>query len=218
MRTESTGSPRFRTPGWKDLRVLIGILLVAASVAATWWVVDTANRTVRVWAAAESLVPGADLTPEDLVAVEVNLTGSAEKYLSAAEDLPAGSTVLSLIGPGELLPASQVRTVDRLRGRVIALAVPDELPSAVTRGTLVDIWSTDVEVESPDPRELLRAVPVIAVARDGGDFTTVSGTRLEVFVPTEKLGEVLRAQAAEHRISVAAVPGRAAGESPAEEN
>lgn len=41
-------APRLRPPGWRDPRLLTGIVLVAMSVALGSWLVASAGRTVPV--------------------------------------------------------------------------------------------------------------------------------------------------------------------------
>ena len=94
---------------------------------------------------------------------------------------------------------------DQLAGRVMALAVPDALPAAVRPGSAVDVWATDADADPVDPREILTAVDVIAVDRDTGDFATGDQV-IEIFVPNRQVGDVMRALAEEHHLSVVSVP------------
>ena len=51
----ATVARRFQTPSWRDTRLLVGVLLVLVSVVAGAVVVDRADRTVPVYAAARVL-------------------------------------------------------------------------------------------------------------------------------------------------------------------
>ncbi|MCX0276102.1 hypothetical protein NLM24_36635 [Nocardia zapadnayensis] len=196
---------RLRAPRLRDPRLVIGALLVLLSVLGTWFVVTRVADTTTVWAAARPLVPGGVLVPDDLVATEIRMSGDPGVYLSADAAIPEGATVLAAVAPGELVPASQLGSPDQLAGRVVALAVPDALPAAVRPGGAVDVWATDPEADPVDPREVLTAVDVIAVDRETGDFSTGDQV-IEIFVPNSRLGDVMRALAEDHRISVVAVP------------
>ena len=75
---------RVRPPRWLDLRLVLGVLLVLASVLVGARIVSAADATVPVWAVAGDLAAGTELTAEDLVAVDVRLDDAADAYLSTA--------------------------------------------------------------------------------------------------------------------------------------
>jgi hypothetical protein len=202
----SHGTPRFSRPRLRDPRVLIGVVLVLASVLGTWFIVRQAAQTTRVWAAAHVLVPGAVLAEGDLTATEVSLPGNAGAYLSAHDAAPIGSTVLRSVGAGELVPAGQLGSQEQLQGRLLSLDLSESLPQAVTAGSRVDIWAADSDAETVEPKEILSGIDVVNADHSAGGFAQASGARLEVFVPTDKLSQILAAQASGHRISAVSVP------------
>src|SRR5215212_1297002 len=100
---ESGSAPaarRVRAPRWLDLRLVLGVLLVLASVLLGARVVGAADATVPVWSVTGDLAAGTVLTPDDLTAVDVRLDGTARGYLSASVD-PAGRTLARSVGTGE---------------------------------------------------------------------------------------------------------------------
>lgn len=203
---EPKRAERLRPPRWRDPKLIIGALIVAASVLGTWFIVNQAANTMTVWTAARPLVPGHAITADDLSATEVRMSEAEEHYLPTSTEIPAGATVLSSIAPGELIPASQIGTADQLAGRVIALEVPGGLPGQVDAGSTIDLWGTDTRIEDGEPELILSGVAVISVDRDSGGFAGANSNRIEVFVPTDDIDAVLSALAGEHHISVAAVP------------
>lgn len=209
------GVPRARRlsrPRWRDPRLLIGAVLVLASLVATTTLVRAVAETTRVWAAAENLVPGGELTEDVLVPVEVKLPVSADAYIGAASSIEPGTTVRAVVAAGELVPLSSLVAMSDLSGRVVSVDVSSALPAAVAPGSSVDIWATDAraaDVEKPDA--ILEGVDVMSVDRGGRDFTSSGAARIEVFVPDGRIAEVVRAQAAGHHISVVAVPRPRAG-------
>src|SRR5690554_2394750 len=64
---------RLRRPSWRDPRLVVGLLLVAVSVAAGSWVVTSAQAATPVWVARGTLTPGTQLSTEHLVAADVRL-------------------------------------------------------------------------------------------------------------------------------------------------
>lgn len=198
---------RLARPRWRDPRLLIGAVLVLVSLIATTTLVRAVAETTRVWAAAENLVPGAELSDQALIPVEVKLPVSASSYISAASSIEPGTTVRAVVAAGELVPLSSLVALADLSGRVVSVDVSSALPAAVGSGSSVDIWATDAraaEVEAPSA--ILSRVDVLSVDRGGRDFTSSGSARIEVYVPDGQIAEVVRAQAVGHHISVVAVP------------
>ena len=74
MAMETSGpAPRLSKPSWKDPRLLIGILLVLASVAGVVALVGNADSTVPMYAAKDALVVGQKITAESFTVVQVQL-------------------------------------------------------------------------------------------------------------------------------------------------
>lgn len=199
---------RLRRPRWRDPRVIIGAVLVLAALLGTWQVVRAAGQTTTVWAAKSALVPGSVIGEADIVAVEVRLPEGSSAYVVTEKKLPSGTTVSAPVRAGELIPAKSLVSPDKLQGRVMALAITDPLPAAVQSGSHVDVWAAGKE-EGSTPRQILASVPVTAVKRDDGGFAAERGTRIEVFIPTDSLSDVLQSVAADQRLAVVAVPDAA---------
>ncbi|WP_050775376.1 SAF domain-containing protein [Brevibacterium mcbrellneri] len=190
----------------RDPRVLVGIILVIASLLGTWAVITRVANTVTVWAASKPLVSGSTIDQDSLTAVEVRLPDTEDKYVRADQSSPVGMSVTGSVAAGELVPASVLVDPARLDGRVIALDIPGNLPQAVQAGAFVDVWATDTKDEEAQPVEVLSRAHVHAVGRDEGGFTSTAGTRLEIYVPNDKLQQVLEVVATDHRVSIVAYP------------
>jgi hypothetical protein len=215
---------RLRRPGWRDPRLVLGMVLVAASVALGSWAVSAAGRTVAVYAAAGPLTPGQALDARDLRAVEVRLGPGSGKYFLAGEPLPEDLVALRVVGNGELVPRSALGAAEELAVRAVAVPVTGTLSDRVTDGALVDVWfvpsSEGGAARGPEPAgavpgegepyELAQQVVVAQVAEAGGTLVTGGATTLHVLVPTDDLPGVLAALAADGEISVVPVAGGAA--------
>lgn len=204
----ATTTHRFRRPRLRDPRVIVGAILVLASVLGTWTIVNRAAHTIHVWAAATTLVPGSTIAEGDLTSAEVNMPAYAGAYLSADDAAPIGSTVLRTVRSGELLPASEVGSVRQLAGRVLSLTLSTALPEAVAKGGQVDVWAADGRADDVKPRQILDGVDVIKADHEARGFGATQGARIEVFVPNDKLSAVLVAQTSGFDIAVVAVPER----------
>lgn len=214
---------RLRRPGWRDPRLLLGLVLVAASVALGSWAVSSAGRTVAVYAASGPLTPGEVVDPSTLRAVEVRLGTGDGKYFLAAEPLPEDLVALRVVGDGELVPRTAVGGSDELAFRAVAIPVAGALSERVTDGALVDVWFVPTADGSPAagdepargddvgaPRQLATQVVVAQVAEADGTLVTGGATTLHVLVPSDELPGVLAALAADGKIAVVPVAGGAA--------
>ncbi|MGN6240009.1 MAG: hypothetical protein ACTHNI_09725 [Cellulosimicrobium cellulans] len=211
---------RLRRPGWKDPRLLVGIVVVALSVALGSWAVSTASRTVTVYAAGAALTPGTAVTAADLRAVEVRLGTQTDRYLLAADGLPDEAVVLRTVAEGELVPASSLGAAADLAVRAVAVPVTTGLSERIVAGATVDVWyvpETPVPTagaepgaaEPPQPELLVGGVTVAQV--DEGEGTLVVGgpTTVHLLVGVDDLPAVLAAVAGDGTIAL--VPAGGAG-------
>lgn len=207
----SPAAVRLRRPGWRDPRLLLGVVLVAASVALGSWLVASAGRTVPVYAADVALVAGDVLDTDALVVREVRLAGSEGAYLSAAGPPPEGLVVVRTVGAGELVPLAATAERSALDLRPVAITPSGPLSRSVVAGASVDLWfvpAEDASAASPStPRQLAEALAVAEVSEPTGTFAVGSGRTVHVLVPVADLPDVLAALAAEGSVEVVPVPG-----------
>jgi hypothetical protein len=212
---------RLRRPGWRDPRLVLGLVLVAASVALGSWAVSSAGRTVAVYAAHGPLTPGDPLEAGSLRTVDVRLGAGSGNYFLADEPLPDDLVAVRVVGDGELVPRTAVGDVADLDVRSVAVPVAGALSSRVTDGAVVDVWfvpspqkpQASAPTSGPDdgaPRELARQVVVAQVAEADGTLVTGGATTLHVLVPSADLPAVLAALASDGKIAVVPYGGGAA--------
>ncbi|MGY4643067.1 hypothetical protein [Cellulomonas sp. URHB0016] len=219
---------RLRRPGWRDPRLLAGVAMVAASVVLGSWAVRTAQRTVPVYVARESIVAGQRVEPGLLAVVDVRL-GSVDvgRYLAADEPLPEGATVLRTVGAGELVPRAAVGAAQDVDVRPVAITLVRPPAKAVTAGALVDLWFTPAERTDADkasdgggdgaapdatpdetvPHELATGLTVAEVSDPDGGFAVAGGATVQVLVPSTLLAVVLAALSGDGTVDVVPVPG-----------
>lgn len=201
---------RIAPPRWRDPRVVIGVLLVVASVLGTFFLVRASAETVGVYSATRALAPGENVDPADLAVVEVKLPRSAQFYLAAAQGPPEAAVVLEPVAEGELIPARALGGAGELAGRAVSIDVPGSLPRGVARGVRVDLWATPraaLGEEASDPREILADVPVLSTDEDDSGLGAADGARIEVFVASEDLGVLMTSLAQEDHLAVVIIPG-----------
>lgn len=206
---------RLRSPGWRDPRLLIGIVLVAGSVALGSWVFATADRTTPVYAADGPLVAGDPVTPDSVTVRHVRLGESGGAYLPADVVLPDGLVALRTVGDGELVPVAAVVDGGELDVRPVAVHPDGPVSSRVVEGTSVDLWSVPdgpahgSDPPGPAPRQLAAGLVVAEVSEPSGAFSVSGGATVHVLVPLDDLADVLAALAGDGSVEVVPVPGAA---------
>jgi len=186
---------------WVDPRLVIGVVLVLASLAGVWFVVQQSARTETAWAAARTLLPGDTLAASDVLQVEVRLPQSQERYLDASAD-PVGMVVASTVGEGEVLPVRAVGDAVGLDRAAVVIDLEGAIPSAVRAGSLVDVWTaapTDGGYEVP--AVLVDDAIVVGVLEDDGILASAA-QQLELLVPVDQTSVLLEAMSNEHVLSV----------------
>ena len=227
--TASTAAPaaRLRAPSWRDPRVLVGVLLVLASVVAGGRLAAANDTSVRVWAARATVASGDEITEDSLVAVRVGLRESAPRYLSADAAVPRGLVALRTVGAGELVPAASVGEASRLERAPLGLAYEGEVPRAMVKGALVDVWVTppapssvpavdgagaaDGPAEPAEPSVLAGRVEVTEVSAASGSFASSRGRTVSVALSRDQVAAALAARAAGAQITLLLVPGSSPG-------
>lgn len=197
---------RLRRPGWRDPRLLIGILLVAASLVAVAMVVRDADRTEPMYAARDTLTPGTVIGAEHLVAVNVRVPGQA--YVPADAD-PTGLVVTRTVAAGELLPQSALARPDEFDGRPVAVRSELPLSEGVAPGALVDVFLTVGGPAGPVTRPIAEGLAVEAVVRGEQQFGVSRGDTVYVVVPSGDIADFLAALATDGSISVVGLGGAA---------
>jgi hypothetical protein len=128
---------------WRDPRLWIGIVLVAASVLVGARVLASADDTVQVWAAASDLGAGERVEADDLVAERVRFADAdaLAGYFTVDDAVPADLELTRSVGAGELLPRQAVGTPDQTGLVELPVAVDPELvPPGVGPGDVVDVY------------------------------------------------------------------------------
>ena len=80
VRVTDLASPRaarLAVPRWLDARLVLGVLLIALSIAAGARVFTAADNLTAVYVAAHDLVPGEHVGADDLAVGHVRLRGTA---------------------------------------------------------------------------------------------------------------------------------------------
>lgn len=210
---------RLRPPGWRDPRLLTGIVLVAASVALGSWLVASAGRTVPVFVADGALTPGEVVTSDALRVVDVRLSAGADKYVRADEELPAGLVVQRVVADGELVPVSALGRDSSLRA--VTVPVTGGVSERIRPGAVADLWfvpdagpgavprGPQTAGQDGGPRTLAEGIVVEQVETPDGALVVAGTTTLHVLVEQDELPDVLAALAEPGSLAVVPVGGEA---------
>ncbi|MFC7402038.1 flagellar biosynthesis protein FlgA [Citricoccus sp. GCM10030269] len=197
-------APRLSRPGWKDPRLLAGMLLVLLSVAGIVALVQSLDRSDGYWAASQDLVPGDVVGPDQLTVVQARLGGATDDYLPATEPFPEGTSVEGTVRQGELVPARAVADVDPQSRQAVSVTVPDPLPDGTDAGSRVDVWiaETDGNQGFEEPELVAPAAELAQVSEATGSFGATGEVTMQLLLGPEELPKVLDAKGNGARISV----------------
>jgi Flp pilus assembly protein CpaB len=203
MPTQVGAAPAARRLGssrWRDPRLAVGIILVAASVVLGARVVASADDTVPVWSLRHDVPAGSSLTAEDVTVTRVHFESvdDADRYFDGDQTLPSDWVAEHDLVAGELLAESALakpesRAVDQLSLPVTEGLYPVDLAS----GDRVDVWVTPDESIDQNLAAvlLLKDVAVLDVDAAGSsldDTSTVVLVALDA-VDDDTLGQLLAA-------------------------
>jgi hypothetical protein len=182
---------------WFDPRFAIGLVLIAASVVGTVFVVSAADSTVEILAARTVLTPGQTVTASDLVARRVTLDQAGALYLRASDVDPEGVVITRTVAAGELVPASAVGRAASLDSTAVVVAIEGELPESVQAGAVVDLWASvqSEEGEYGPPAVIVTGATVARLVQREGIVVGESGSSVELLVPRETVARLLQATA-----------------------
>jgi hypothetical protein len=204
----ATGA-RLKRPSWKDPRLLVGVLLVLASVVGVISLVGSADQTTEVYAAKDSIAVGEKLTPDNVVRTKVRLGETEEHYVTVESGLPEGVVAVQRIGKNQLVPRESLGKVDALDRKPVAVTIEESLPPQAVAGTRVDVWVAlpDTRNGFSEPKLLLPGAEIAQVTSGSTTLGASRNTVLMVLVADSQMPALLGAQANQAKISVVWNPG-----------
>jgi hypothetical protein len=189
--------------------LLVGVLLVLASVVGVILLVGSADQTTEVYAARESIAVGEKLTADNVVRTKVRLGDTEAHYVTVEAGLPEGLVAVQRIGKSHLVPRESLAAVDSLDRKPVAITIDEPLPPQVVAGTRVDVWVAlpDARNGFSEPKLQLRGAEVAQVTAASSTLGSSRSTVLMVLVTDSQMPALLGAQANQAKISVVWNPG-----------
>jgi hypothetical protein len=188
---------RATTPGWRDPRLWVGVVIVLVSVVAGARLLAAADDTVAVWALASDLGAGDHVEAGDLVATRVRFAddGDLDRYFTADDELPPDLELTRAVSAGELLPRAAVGPAAQTDTVEMPIAVDaEQVPPSVQAGAVVDVYLVPsvpagpgerAGASEPGPGPALSAVTVVDAPALEETFGT-SGKRQLVLAVGDK--------------------------------
>lgn len=198
-RSPPAAEPAVRAParGWRDLRLWIGVALVAASVVAGARILQTADDTVGVWAATGDLRAGELVATADLEVRQVReQLAEGGRYLAAGDPLPEERRLGRAVGAGELVPRTALGSP--LTGVLeVPLIVPrGGVPPGVAAGSEVDVWVARPDTAQARAARVLSSAVVVQAPPPDDTFGATGERRLVLAVEESEARTVGRTLAA----------------------
>lgn len=203
---------RLQRPGWRDLRLVVGVLLVLVSVAGGTRLVMSLDDTTPVYAAARDLLPGQQVDADDLEVVQVRMGEQAARYVDGGQPVAAGTYLVRGVGAGELVPASALGTARQALDKTVTVPVDPSALAGLATGTLVDVWVSPRDPDALgvaylDPQLLLAGAVVDRVPQQGSGLGAGLGrASVSVVVPADRVGDVIGAVDQDARLTLVPAP------------
>lgn len=204
---------RLQRPGWRDARLVVGVLLVLLSVLVGARLVASFDDTIPVYAAQRPLLPGQQVTPEDLVVVSVQLDEAVDDYVDGSQEIASGTYALRGVGEGELVPAAALGGAQQALDKTVTVPVDPAVAATLSPGTVVDMWVSRRDPEAAgerylDPELLLeRAVVARVPSAERGLGMGVGQAAVQVVVPATEVPAVIASVDQEARVTLVPAPG-----------
>jgi len=183
---------RATQPGWRDPRLWVGVLLVAASVLAGVRLVGGSDHYVEVWAVVSPHAAGDSVTEDDLAVRQVRFAqdGEQDRYLLVEEALPADLTLVRDVGARELLPRAALGDGSVAGVLAVPVVIPAlRVPPGLAPGDRVDVFVSDPDGRGP-AEVVLGDVAVLSLPRARSEFGARDERQVVLAVPDDDAADL----------------------------
>ena len=138
---DNAASTHTRQHGIKDPKLLLGILLILASVVCVVAVIQITNPSKEYYAAKEDIHIGDKISAEQLTPVAANIGSASGNYLTADEVKNGNLVATRLILAGELVTKNSAANELRENRRLVTITIDRGASTMVKAGDHVDVWT-----------------------------------------------------------------------------
>lgn len=197
--TETESAPRApeRLRPRPDARLLVGLVLVVASIAAVVGIVGVADDGEEVLVTPRALTAGEVLTASDLDVRRVSLGVEAHGYARPGELPDEGVVVTRTLAAGELVPLAALGDVRGPAATTVVVALSTPLGATVRPGDALDLWSAPA-IEAGRfgaPVVIASDAHLVRAVVDDGIVARDRGGSVELLVPRRDIARILHALA-----------------------
>ena len=194
---------KLRMPERNNRRnLLLGLLLIALSVAGVWFAIESNDKTEDYLVAARPASSGSMVTADSFRVTHFNLSTSSNLYLRPGQ-VPVGSYLLNTVDVGQLIPKGSVATsiIDARQPVIISSTMP--VPANLKVGDFVDVWvSAAIENNNFAPSvTLVRDAEITDIIEPSGVMADQT-PRVQVLVPVVSVAPILDAIASKGALSL----------------
>jgi hypothetical protein len=152
-------------------RTIAAVILIGASFASAYVLSSMANRTELLWSTRTSLIPGIEISTNDLVATKASIPDGSVAYISTRRDV-THFRVLRVIGAGELVPANALsEDANAIEMSSVPVSVhASDMPMDLQAGQPVNLYHVGDSNPSKDigpPNLILSHVFILGIDRKG---------------------------------------------------
>jgi hypothetical protein len=169
--TDASPVPRrVRPPGWLDLRLALGLVLVLCSVGLGARILAHADRSVTAVAMATDVAAGTVLSADEVRVVHVRLPATARGQYPGSPHVVVGRQAAHGLRRGELLTQAALEEPTEATTLAIPLRAGDA--PRISAGQRIALWAWD---KACGLRLVVSDVAVQAVHDDNGGFAGGGG-------------------------------------------
>lgn len=208
---ENNSGLRLKRPSWKDPRLLVGLLLVLASVVGVVLLVARLDHTVPVYVAKSELHYGQAISEEDFMTVQVNLGEASDKYVLATDDVPENMLAVRPVKSGELIAKAALDEAPPPGEQSLMLALPVENISGLLPGDEIEIWVAERRgpQEFADPSKVVTKGTLADLDNQQTTLGPVNTVKVRIWLPSSDIPKILKSQSNQSQIFLV---GRATNE------
>jgi hypothetical protein len=175
----------------------VGLVLVAASIAAVVGIVAAADEGEDVLAAPRMLTVGDVISLDDLEVRRVSLGVEGHGYLRP-DDMPAeGIVVTRTVGDGELIPLSAVGDARGPSETTVVVTLSTPIGATVRPGDTLDLWSAPAldAGRFGAPAVIASDTQLVRVVAEEGIVSSAQAGGVELLVSRRDVARILHALA-----------------------
>lgn len=134
-------SARLQRPGFKDPKLILGVLLILVSIVGVIAIVQLNNRTTQYYTAKNDIHIGDKISTDMLNPVDANMGSASKNYFSADEIKDGDLIATRFINAGDIVSKSSASTETKEKRRLVTVSIDRGAATTLKAGGSVDVWA-----------------------------------------------------------------------------